>query len=329
MHAMVLVEPQHPLQYESVPIPKPTKDQVLIKVNACGVCRTDLHIYEGELSSPTLPLILGHQIVGTIAKLGGKEAHFKVGDRVGVTWLGETCGRCPYCREGLENLCDKGLFTGYQLNGGFAEYCVANSNFIFPLPKNYPDLEVAPLLCGGVIGYRAFRFAENARKLGFYGFGSSAHILTQLAVRLGREVYAFTKGKDKAAQSLAVDLGAKWVGSSEELPPEQLDAAIIFAPVGSLVPEALKAVKKGGFVICAGIHMSDIPSFPYSLLYGERKIVSVTNLTRQDAEEFLRLANDFHIKTKVTTYPLTKANEALQDLKKGRFTGSAVIALVK
>lgn len=326
---MVFDGPKRPLRLEEIPIPLPKKGQIQIEVHACAVCRTDLHIVAGELEHPKLPLILGHQIVGTIKALGDGVNEFKIGDRVGVPWMGGSCSECEYCLSGQENLCDNAIFTGYEINGGFAEYAVANAAYCFQIPKNYPDLQAAPLLCGGLIGYRSYKMAGKGKKMGFYGFGNAAHILIQVAVYEGREVYAFTRKEDREAQSYAIKLGAAWAGSSEELSPEMLDSAIIFAPVGSLVPEALKSVKKGGKVVCAGIHMSDIPSFPYSLMYGERSITSVTNLTRQDGTEFLELAPKIPIKTFITAYPLEKTNEALEDLKTGKITGAAVIEISK
>lgn len=322
MRAMVLVEQKKPLQKMEVPIPEPTEGQVLIKVEACGVCRTDLHIYEAELTQPKLPLILGHQIVGTIVK---GSSHFPIGTRVGVPWLGKSCGHCPYCQEGNENLCEDGLYMGYQLNGGFAEYCAAYEDYIFPIPTHYSSLHAAPLLCAGLIGYRTLRLAGEGKRLGFYGFGAAAHILIQVACYQKREVYAFTREGDLQGQEFAKSLGAVWAGNSNEDPPVPLDAALIFAPAGELVPTALKAVKKGGRVICAGIYMSDIPSFPYSLLYGERLIQSVTNLTREDGREFFELLEKAKIETMVNPYPLEKANDAIQDLLKGKLTGSAVL----
>ncbi len=325
MHAMLMDKPNQPLQYTDVPIPKPNEDQVLIKVHACGICRTDLHILDGELNQPTLPLIPGHQIVGTIAELGKNVSGLRVGQRIGVPWLGGSCGHCPYCLADKENLCDQALFTGYQMNGGFAEYCVANTRFCFPIPADYPDDQAAPLLCAGLIGYRSLSKTGDAKRLGIYGFGAAAHLLVQVARYQGREVYAFTRADDKQAQQFALALGAVWAGDSEQAPPVLLDAAIIFAPVGALVPVALRALAKGGIVVCGGIHMSDIPSFPYEILWGERVICSVANLTRQDGEAFLQLAPKIPIKTEVHTYSLDKANEALADLRNGRFTGAYVV----
>jgi len=315
------------LRLTELSIPQPTAKQVLIKVRACGVCRTDLHIVDGELPLPKLPLVPGHQIVGQIVQVGSDTHGFQIGDLVGVPWLGQACQTCFYCKGGNENLCDSSLFTGYQIDGGFAEYCVADANFIFPLPPNYSDLEAAPLLCAGLIGYRALRLAGEVERIGFFGFGSSAHLLTQISLFRGSEVYAFTRAGDTEKQKAALALGAVWASSSEVLPPHPLDAAIIFAPTGPLVPLALKAVRKGGVVVCAGIHMSDIPSFSYDLLWGERVLRSVANLTRQDAREFLSLAPLIPIKTTVHTYPLEDLNKALDDLRNGRLVGTAVIKL--
>lgn len=328
MRAMVFTEPKRPLQLMDLTIPTPLPGQVLIKVEACGVCRTDLHIFDGELTHPKLPLILGHQVVGTVIKLGENAHVYAVGDRVGVPWLGKSCEHCPYCLAGQENLCDQGLYTGYQLNGGYAEYCTAYQNYIFPIPKNYSSLHAAPLLCAGLIGYRTYRFADQAKNLGFYGFGVAAHILIQIACYQGRHVYAITRPGDSQGQTFAKKLGAVWAGGSDEKPPVDLDAALIFAPAGELIPIALGAVKKGGSVICAGIHMSDIPSFPYSLLYGERVLRSVTNLTREDGIQFFDLLDKVKIETAVNPYPLEQANEALHDFKSGKLTGSAVLQLM-
>jgi propanol-preferring alcohol dehydrogenase len=327
MRAMVLHRSRTPLQLENIPIPHPGPNQVLIHIQVCGVCRTDLHIIDGELTPPHLPLILGHQIVGIVEELGTGKKRFQVGDRVGVPWLGSSCQQCSYCLNGYENLCDNGIYTGYTMNGGFAEYCVAQADFIYPLPASYPSLHIAPLLCGGLIGYRAYRMAQDAKKIGFYGFGSAAHILAQIALYENRQIFAFTRQDGDAAQTLSKELGVYWTGSSIETPPEELDAAIIFASVGALVPLALKAVRKGGSVICAGTHMSDIPSFSYDILYGERVLRSVTNLTRQDGKEFLAMAEKTYLHTKARPYPLEKANEALDDLRAGRFAGSAVIVI--
>lgn len=324
MQAMVLIQLKKPLELTNVPIPKPGKGQVLLKVLACGVCRTDLHVVDGELPHPILPIIPGHQIVGVVVEKG-EGTNLQLGLRVGVPWLGGSCHHCQYCLAGKENLCDQAIYTGYQVNGGFAEYCVANEAFCFQIPESYPDEQAAPLLCAGLIGYRALRFTGQAHRLGLYGFGAAAHLVIQVANYQKREVYAFTRSGDIATQQFATSLGAKWSGDSDVLPPVALDAAIIFAPVGSLVPIALRATAKGGIVICAGIHMSDIPSFPYSILWEERELKSVANLTRRDGQEFLDLASKIPLKTSVTLYPLEQANEALEDLRHGRFQGSAVI----
>lgn len=327
MKAMVFTNPGKPLELREVPIPEPGKDQLLIRVRACGICRTDLHIIDGELGDPKLPLIPGHQIVGVVEKTGKHVAGHKDGDKVGVPWLGRTCGECEFCRSGRENLCDQAQFTGYQIDGGFAEYTVADSRFCFPVPEGYPDTQAAPLLCAGLIGYRSYRMTGEARTLGFYGFGSAAHILTQVALNQGRRIYAFTRPGDTGGQKFARSKGAVWAGGSDELPPEKPDAAIIFAPAGPLVPQALKVVKKGGTVVCAGIHMSDIPSFPYKDLWEERSIRSVANLTRKDGEEFMKLAPEVPVQSEVTTYPLENANEALEDLRNGKFNGSGVLII--
>jgi propanol-preferring alcohol dehydrogenase len=327
MRAMILSKPDQALQLVKVPDPCPEAGQVLVRVHACGVCRTDLHVVDGDLTEPKLPVIPGHQIVGTVEKVGSAVKTFLPGDRLGVPWLGGSCHRCSYCRSGQENLCDESKYTGYQIDGGFAELCVADERFCFPIPEGYPDHQAAPLLCSGLIGYRALRMAGEGKRLGFYGFGAAAHILIQIANYQKRQVYAFTRDSDAESQKFAAALGAVWTGSSDESPPELLDAAIIFAPVGSLVPVALGAVRKGGIVVCAGIHMSDIPAFPYHLLWGERVVRSVANLTRRDGEEFLALAPKVPVKTEVHTYPLEKANEALGDLRAGRFTGAAVIVV--
>jgi propanol-preferring alcohol dehydrogenase len=327
MRAMVFESVGQPLRMIDMPIPNPNKDQVLIRVHTCGVCRTDLHIIDGELSTPHLPLILGHQIIGLVAEIGEAVEGVKKGDRIGVPWLGWSCGQCEFCQQGEENLCEKASYTGYQINGGFAEYCVADSRFSFLIPPSYPDIKAAPLLCAGMIGYRAYRMAQQPKKIGFYGFGGAAHLLTQLAISQGCQVFAFTRQHDFTTQQFARQLGAQWAGGAEEQPPTPLDAAIIFAPAGNLVPLALKAIRKGGSVICAGIYMTDIPSIPYSLLYGERTLRSVTNLTRQDGKEFLSLSAQFPLHTAATVYPLEKANEALSDLRLGKFEGSAVIQI--
>ena len=327
MRAMILHQLKSPLQLEDIPIPKPGPNQLLIKIAACGVCRTDLHLVDGELPSPKLPLVPGHQIVGTIAELGAAVRGFTKGEKVGVPWLAWTCGVCPFCKSGRENLCDKAQFTGYHLNGGFAEYCTAHADYCFKIPPQYSYLQAAPLLCAGLIGFRAYQFAGEAKRIGFYGFGASAHILAQIAIKKSKEVFAFTRPGDRAAQKLALKLGAKWAGSSEENPPQPLDAAILFAPVGSLVPQALRAVNKGGKVICAGIHMSDIPSFPYELLWEERSICSVANLTRLDGQEFFKLASEIPLNVEITPYPLEQANLALNDLRHSHFTGAAVLQI--
>lgn len=325
MRAMVFEGVGLPLRLVDMPVPIPGDSEVLIRILACGVCRTDLHIIDGELSEPKLPLVLGHQIVGTVVNKGKNVFSIHAGQYVGVPWLGKSCGQCRFCESDRENLCDNAIYTGYQIDGGFAEYCVADADFIFTVPESYPPEHAAPLLCGGLIGYRSYRMTGNATSIGFYGFGSSAHMIIQLARHQGREVYAFTRKGDLEGQQFAKQLGANWAGDSEQTPPELLDAAIIFAPVGDLVPTALRALDKGGVVICAGIHMSDIPSFPYSDLWGERIIRSVANLTRQDGREFLSLAPQVPIQTQVTTYPLEQANQALEDLRRGRVHGTAVI----
>ena len=334
MRAMVLESTAQaedlPLVLKDLPIPEPADGEVLIKVSACGVCRTDLHVIEGELESPKLPLIPGHQIVGEVVKVGDGVETVAVGDRLGVAWLASTCGSCAYCDAGMENLCDKAMFTGYQKNGGYAEYATARADYAYPIPEGYPDQVAAPLLCAGLIGYRSLRMAEiepldGLLKIGLYGFGASAHIVCQVANHKGHEVYAFTKDGDTETQSFARDLGAVWAGGSNESPPEKLDSAIIFAPVGELVPQALRALRKGGVCVCAGIHMSLIPSMDYELLWGERVLRSVANLTRKDAEEFLELAPRVPITTHVRTFELEEANSALQELKSGEIEGAAVL----
>jgi propanol-preferring alcohol dehydrogenase len=327
MQAMVLHEVGQPLQLLDLPQPQPGPTQLLIKVHTCGVCRTDLHVVDGELSHPKLPLILGHQIVGQVVQVGEEVSAFQQGQRVGVPWLGRTCGQCRFCRSGRENLCDRAQFTGYTLDGGYAEFTVADAQFCFPLSPNLVDLEVAPLLCAGLIGYRSYRMTGDAQRLGFYGFGAAAHILIQVARHQGKQVYAFTRPGDEEGQVFARQLGAVWAGGSDESPPEVLDAAIIFAPVGSLIPAALRAVDKGGRVICAGIHMSEIPSFPYRILWEERQLRSVANLTREDGESFLALAPEVGIQTHTTLYPLEQVNQALADLRTGQLQGSAVIVV--
>jgi propanol-preferring alcohol dehydrogenase len=326
MRAMVLEAPGQGLHLREVPRPRPGPGQVLVRVLACGVCHTDLHILDGELPQPKLPLILGHQIVGRAVQVGEGVERFRPGDRLGVPWLGYSDGTCRYCQRGQENLCDQARFTGYTLDGGFAEYAVADQRYCFPLPEGYSDVEAAPLLCAGLIGYRSYRLAgEHAEHLGLYGFGAAAHIIAQVAVHQGRKVYAFTRPGDTAAQEFARSLGAVWAGDSTKPPPHPLDAAIIFAPVGSLVVAALQATVKGGVVVCGGIHMSDIPSFPYRLLWEERVIRSVANLTRQDGLEFLALAPQVPVRTRVNVFPLEEAEEALERLRRGRIEGAAVL----
>lgn len=325
---MVLAAQGQPLQERELPDPTAGPGQVLLTVHACGVCRTDLHVVDGDLTEPRLPLVPGHQIVGTVAARGEGVIGFEVGERVGVPWLGGSCGVCRFCRTERENLCDAARYTGYQFDGGFAELCVADARFCFRVPPGYPDLQAAPLLCAGLIGYRSYRMTGEAQRLGFYGFGAAAHILIQVARHEGREVYAFTREGDTASQSFARSLGAVWAGPATRAAPEPLDAAIIFAPVGELVPAALRAVDKGGTVVCAGIHMSDIPSFPYSILWEERIVRSVANLTRRDGEEFMALAPRVPVHTEVAAYPLGQVNEALADLRDGRLEGAAVISVV-
>ena len=322
MRAMVLVEPRKALQMREMADPRPGPGQVLLRVRACGVCRTDLHVLDGELTEPKLPLVLGHEIVGIVEE-GGER--FARGTRVGVPWLGWTCGQCAYCRAGQENLCDAARFTGYQIDGGYAQLTVADERYCFALPDRYADHEAAPLLCAGLIGHRSLRMAGDPRRLGIYGFGAAAHLVAQVARAEGRDVYAFTSPGDADAQRLARDLGAAWAGSSLTLPPEPLDAAILFAPVGALVPQALRALRKGGVVVCGGIHMSDIPSFPYALLWGERVVRSVANLTRRDSEEFLALAARVHLDVHVHPHPLAQANEVLASLRAGAIVGAAAL----
>jgi propanol-preferring alcohol dehydrogenase len=325
MHAMLLDAPRTVLVPREVAPPRPGPHQVLLRVSACGVCRTDLHVVDGDLTRPKLPLIPGHEIVGRVVETGKAVERLAVGERVGVPWLGFTCGTCRYCRAGQENLCDRAEFTGYTLDGGYADYVVADERFAFPLPSAYADAEAAPLLCAGLIGYRSLVAAGDAPRLGVYGFGAAAHIVAQVARHQGRRVFAFTRPGDAQAQQFALGLGAAWAGDSTARSPEELDAAILFAPVGSLVPTALQAVAKGGTVVCAGIHMSDIPSFPYRILWGERTVHSVANLTRRDGEEFLALAPQIPVKTEVQTFPLSAANDALQRLREGRIQGAAVL----
>ncbi|MCB1677299.1 MAG: zinc-dependent alcohol dehydrogenase family protein [Halioglobus sp.] len=325
MRAMVLQQPNSPLVLRDLPQPRPGPGEVLVRVTACGLCRTDLHVVDGELTQPELPLVPGHQIVGSVEAIGSGVAGFAPGARVGVPWLGGSCGHCWYCCHGRENLCDAARYTGYQIDGGFAEYTVARAAYCFALPEDYSDEQAAPLLCAGLIGYRAYRLVQDCEHIGLYGFGAAAHILIQVARYRGQAVYAFTREGDSAAQSFARDLGAAWAGASGERAPRELDGAIIFAPAGELVPTALRAVRKGARVVCAGIHMSAIPSFPYDILWGEREICSVANLTRRDAEEFLPLAARIPVATHVHSYRLEQANGALDDLRRGRFTGAAVL----
>ena len=328
MRAMVLDKPSRPLQLRDVSKPKPDRGQLLVRVATCAMCRTDLHVVDGELPDPKLPLILGHQIVGRVEEIGeGANSKFAVGDRVGIPWLGWTDGECVYCRSNRENLCDRARFTGYTIDGGYAEFAVADSRFCFHLPDGYNDADVAPLLCAGLIGYRSYRKTGDARRLGIYGFGNAANLIAQVALHEGRELFVFTRPGDKDTQKSAKKLGAKWVGSSDEEPPEKLDAAIIFASVGPLVPAALHALAKGGIVVCGGIHMSDIPSFPYADLWGERVITSVANLTRRDAEEFLEIAPRVPVQTKTETFPLEQANIALDRFRSGKLKGTAVLIL--
>jgi alcohol dehydrogenase, propanol-preferring len=325
MKAMLLDEPRRPLRLAEVPDPAPAPGQVLVRVEACGVCRTDLHVVDGELPDPTLPIVPGHEIVGRVERVGDAVLRLAVGTRVGVPWLGWTCGVCAYCRAGRENLCDRARFTGYQIDGGYAERCVADARYCFPLADGSDAASAAPLLCAGLIGHRALGMAGPAERLGLYGFGAAAHIVCQVAAWQGRRVFAFTRAGDAAAQGFARSLGAVWAGDSTSAPPEPLDAAIVFAPVGALVPAALAHTAKGGTVVCAGIHMSDIPALPYRLLWGERVVRSVANLTRRDGEEFLALAPKVPVRTEVHPYPLARANDALDDLRRGAFQGAAVL----
>jgi alcohol dehydrogenase, propanol-preferring len=344
MRAMVLDEPKRPLELRDVPKPKPGRGQLLVRVSTCAVCRTDLHVVDGELPNPKLPLILGHQIVGQVEEIGeemseGRERpdsrgtktvpRFRIGDRVGIPWLGWTDGDCSYCRSGRENLCNNGRFTGYTIDGGYAEFTVADVRYCFHLPDHYDDVEVAPLLCAGLIGYRSYRKTGDARRLGMYGFGNAAHLIAQIAIYEGRELFVFTRPGDKATQQGAKALGAVWTGGSDEMPPEKLDAAIIFASVGPLVPAALRALAKGGVVVCGGIHMTDIPSFPYVDLWEERLITSVANLTRRDGDEFLTLAPRVPVKTHTETFPLEEANTALDQFRAGKLSGTAVLRIAE
>jgi len=325
MHAMVLSQSRTPLREETLGSPPLDGRALRLRVDACGVCRTDVHIVDGELDRPKLPLIPGHEIVGTVIDVGPASVRFRKGDRVGVPWLGWTCGECPFCRSGRENLCDRGRFTGYTIDGGYSEQAIADERYVFPLSAAYSAAEAAPLLCSGLIGFRALRLAGTAPRIGFYGFGAAAHIAVQAAALRNQQVYAFTRPGDAKGQEFARQLGAEWAGGSDELPPVPLDAALIFAPVGALVPAALRATGKGGTVVCAGIHMSDIPSFPYEILWEERSVRSVANMTRQDGEQFLALAAKTRFRTVTTTFPLARANEAIASVREGRLEGAAVL----
>ena len=324
---MVLEEPQHALQLRDVPKPKPAKGQLLVRIATCAVCRTDLHVVDGELPDPKLPLIPGHQIVGRVEQIGTGVEGFSIGDRVGIPWLGWTDGECAYCRSNRENLCDRARFTGYTIDGGYAEFTVADARFCFHLPHRYNDVEVAPLLCAGLIGYRSYRKTGEARRLGIYGFGNAAHLIAQIALYEGRDLFVFTRPGDMETQRSAKKLGAVWAGGSDEMPPEKLEAAIIFASVGPLVPAALRALAKGGIIVCGGIHMSDIPSFPYADLWGERAITSVANLTRRDGEEFFEIAPRIPVRTETETFPLEQANTALDRFRSGKLNGTAVLMI--
>jgi len=328
MRAMVLDKPRQPLQLRDVEKSRPAKGQLLVRIATCAVCRTDLHVVDGELPDPKLPLIPGHQIVGRVEEIGEEaNSKFKVGDRVGIPWLGWTDGDCVYCRSNRENLCDRAKFTGYTIDGGYAEFVVADARFCFHLPEQYDDVDVAPLLCAGMLGYRSYRKTGDARRLGIYGFGNAAHLITQIAIYEGREIFAFTRPGDKTGQESARKLGTAWAGGSDEMPPGKLDAAIIFAPVGALVPAALRALAKGGSVVCGGIHMSDIPSFPYVELWGERAIYSVANLTRRDGEEFLDIVPRVPVRTETETFPLEEANTALERFRSGELNATAVLLI--
>jgi len=327
MRTMLLESVGAPLVLRELPVPEPADDEVLLRVRCCGVCRTDLHVFDGELTHAKLPLVLGHQIVGTVVALGRDVTGLVEGQRVGVPWLGRACGECRFCLAGSENLCDFAKFTGYQIDGGYAEYALAQARFAFPLPGSFSDVGVAPLLCSGLVGHRALRMTGDAQHLGLYGFGASAHIVAQVARFQGRKVYALTRPRDVEAQQFALRLGCEWAGGSDETPPVPLDAAILFAPAGTLVPRALRAVRRGGTVVCAGIHMTDIPTFPYELLWGERTLRSVANLTRRDGLEFLELAPRVPIQTAANAYDLEDANTALEDLRHGRFSGAAVLVV--
>ena len=327
MRAMILEKPRQPLQLREVAAPRLGAGQLLVRVATCAVCRTDLHVVDGELPDPKLPLIPGHQIVGRIQQIGEGVEGFSAGDRVGIPWLGWTDGECVYCRSNRENLCDRARFTGYTIDGGYAEFTVGDARFCFHLPERYNDVEAAPLLCAGLLGYRSLRKAGDARRLGIYGFGNAAHLIGQIALYQGREIFVFTRPGDKAGQESAHRVGAVWAGGSDEMPPEKLDAAIVFAPVGALVPAALRALAKGGIVVCGGIHMSDIPSFPYANLWGERVICSVANLTRRDGEEFLEIAPRVPVKTQTETFPLAEANTSLEKFRSGQLKGTAVLVV--
>jgi len=327
MRAMIFEKPGTPLRAVETPTPSPRANEALIRVHACAVCRTDLHVVDGELPKPKLPLIPGHEIVGTVGGRGKNARRFKIGARVGVPWLGWTCGKCKFCRDGRENLCDRAQFTGYTRNGGYAEFTVADERFCFPIPSAYSDANAAPLLCAGLIGFRSLTKTQNAKRLGLYGFGAAAHIIAQVAIFQGRKVFAFTRHGDHQAQRFAKSLGAFWAGDSETLPPEKLDAAIIFAPVGGLVPSALKALDKGGIVVCGGIHMSDIPQFPYDLLWEERSVCSVANLTRRDGAEFFKIVPRVPVRTTVEIFPLAQANDVLDKLRHGKIHGAAVLSM--
>lgn len=325
MRAMILEKPGRPLRAVEAPRPRPKANEILIRISACAVCRTDLHVVDGELPKSKLPLIPGHEIVGVVVANGKNARRFKTGQRVGVPWLGWTCGQCKFCRSERENLCDRAQFTGYTRDGGYAEFTVADERFCFPIPDKYADAEAAPLLCAGLVGFRSYKKCGDARCIGIYGFGAAAHIITQIAKFKGREIFAFTRRGDSQAQKFAKSLGAIWAGDSETLPPKKLDAAIIFAPVGNLIPLALKAVDKGGAVVCGGIHMSQIPAFGYDLLWEERSVCSVANLTRRDGEEFFKIAPRVPVRTTVQTFPLAKANDALNKLRSGKIHGAAVL----
>lgn len=327
MKAMLLKQAHEPLRLEDISEPSPDADELLIQVSACGVCRTDLHVLDGELPHPKLPLILGHEIIGKVIRSGQNVSEFKAGMLVGVPWLGSTCGHCAFCKRHQENLCDNAIFTGYTKNGGYAELTIANKDFCFAIPEGYDPVSAAPLMCAGLIGWRSYKMTDNGTNLGLYGFGGAAHILTQVAGKQGKKIFAFTRKGDERGQAFAKSLGAVWAGASEDTPPEQLDAAIIFAPIGPLVVSALKAVRKGGIVVCGGIHMSDIPAIPYDLLWGERVIRSVANLTREDGHEFMDVLRQIPVKTSISTYALVDANQALEDLRSGKFNGAAVLRI--